>query len=325
MKTCEHGAAPIQLRKSSGEFRFQRKCGIIHGYVQRSVLRWLLQYAAPALPVLMVYHVRKEMIMEHTFVICAYKESPYLEQCIQSLLKQRGKVHIAIATSTPNAHIQGLAKKYSLPLFIRLEENRKCFSPISQDWQFAYDCAKTDWVTLVHQDDVYAPSYFKEWQRAREKNPDMSLFCTDALTLKKGRLLHTRLEWVKRILRFPLRFKCLSGIPQVKMACLLFGNSIVAPSCTYHKGYWGKAPFLSPMEFALDWEALCRASKKKGRFICCELPLMAHRIHEGAQTAAAMEGKKRRMEEKEMFQRLWPKQAAGILALFYRTAYKAYR
>ncbi len=30
-------------------------------------------------------------LKNHTFVICAYKESPYLEECIQSLMNQRIK------------------------------------------------------------------------------------------------------------------------------------------------------------------------------------------------------------------------------------------
>ena len=39
---------------------------------------------------------------EHTFVVCAYGESPYLEKCIDSLEKQTVKSRILIATSTPN-------------------------------------------------------------------------------------------------------------------------------------------------------------------------------------------------------------------------------
>ena len=37
----------------------------------------------------------------HTFVICAYGESPYLEACIRSLLSQTEKSRILCATSTP--------------------------------------------------------------------------------------------------------------------------------------------------------------------------------------------------------------------------------
>ena len=51
--------------------------------------------------------------MKHTFVICAYKESPYLESCIKSLKAQIVKSDIKIATSTPNDYIYNVAKKYN--------------------------------------------------------------------------------------------------------------------------------------------------------------------------------------------------------------------
>lgn len=40
--------------------------------------------------------------MNHTFVICAYKESPFLEECVKSLLAQSERSVIKLATSTPN-------------------------------------------------------------------------------------------------------------------------------------------------------------------------------------------------------------------------------
>ena len=50
----------------------------------------------------------------HTFVVLAYKESLFLEDCIKSVLNQTVKTNVKIATSTPNDFIDGLAKKYSL-------------------------------------------------------------------------------------------------------------------------------------------------------------------------------------------------------------------
>ena len=35
---------------------------------------------------------------DHTFVICAYKESPFLEDCILSLKKQSIRSHIILVT-----------------------------------------------------------------------------------------------------------------------------------------------------------------------------------------------------------------------------------
>ena len=49
---------------------------------------------------------------EHTFVICAYKESPYLEECVKSLIRQTIKSNIIIVTSTPNSYIEDIAGKY---------------------------------------------------------------------------------------------------------------------------------------------------------------------------------------------------------------------
>ena len=39
---------------------------------------------------------------KHTFVICAYKESAYLEECVKSLKEQKKESNIIMVTSTPN-------------------------------------------------------------------------------------------------------------------------------------------------------------------------------------------------------------------------------
>ena len=43
--------------------------------------------------------------MEHTFAICAYKESVYLETCIRSLKEQTIESNIIMVTSTPNEYL----------------------------------------------------------------------------------------------------------------------------------------------------------------------------------------------------------------------------
>ena len=50
----------------------------------------------------------------HTFVVLAYKESEYLEDCIQSVLNQSYKSEVVIATTTDNDYIRNMAKKYKL-------------------------------------------------------------------------------------------------------------------------------------------------------------------------------------------------------------------
>ena len=97
------------------------------------------------------------MEKQHTFVICAYQESKYLEECIRSLMRQTVKSEILMATSTPNAFVKKLSEKYGIPLYINTGERG-----ITQDWNFAYRQARTPLVTIAHQDDVYAKT-IRRW------------------------------------------------------------------------------------------------------------------------------------------------------------------
>ena len=91
---------------------------------------------------------------DHTYALCAYKESAYLEECVKSLLEQTVKSTIFIATSTPNDHINAVAEKYNIPVYVNYGEKG-----IGGDWNFAYDKAQTPLVTIAHQDDIYEPTY----------------------------------------------------------------------------------------------------------------------------------------------------------------------
>ena len=56
----------------------------------------------------MEIRIREKKVKKHIFAICAYKESPYLEECIVSLKNQTVKTDILLATSTPNEYIENL-------------------------------------------------------------------------------------------------------------------------------------------------------------------------------------------------------------------------
>ena len=98
--------------------------------------------------------MKVDISREHTFVVCAYKESQYLEECIQSVLNQNIKSNVIISTGTPNSYIKEVAEKYKLQLFVNPNP-----SSLASDWNFAMGCAKTELVTLAHQDDVYEKDY----------------------------------------------------------------------------------------------------------------------------------------------------------------------
>lgn len=272
----------------------------------------------------------------HAFVICAYKESPYLEACIRSLLKQTVKSDVYIATSTPSSYIERLAEKYRVPLWVRDGE-----SSIGADWLFAWQKAGADHtlVTIAHQDDKYHKDYVKELVRSYEKYPDMTVFCSDYVVLKTreerledGTLYPTGTElkagdfvrFVKQILRMPLRMQFLADRSWVKKSVLMFGNSICCPTCTYNHDLIGDMMFRSEYPFALDWDNLYELAKRPGRFICVEKPLISYRVHDGATTKQCIEDNRRSQDEIAMFKKMWPDWMVKILMHFYKKAYDAY-
>ena len=91
---------------------------------------------------------------KHTFAICAYGESPYLEECIESVKNQTVRSKVILVTSTPCDYIKNLCEKHKILYFINHGK-----TGITQDWNFAYSKAETPIVTITHQDDVYFREY----------------------------------------------------------------------------------------------------------------------------------------------------------------------
>ena len=110
----------------------------------------------------------------HTFVVCAYKESPYLRECIRSLCDQTVRSRIVISTSTPNASIRGIAEEYGLKIAV----NERGMG-IADDWNYALQQANTPLVTLAHQDDVYESNYTQRVLKAFRKDRNAIIFFTD--------------------------------------------------------------------------------------------------------------------------------------------------
>ena len=91
---------------------------------------------------------------DHAFAVCAYKESPFLEDCLQSLAAQTIAPNIVMVTSTPNDGIRRLSERYSIPLVVNDTE-----PGIASDWNNAVESVDAKLVTIAHQDDLYCPRY----------------------------------------------------------------------------------------------------------------------------------------------------------------------
>lgn len=240
----------------------------------------------------------------HTFVVCAYKESAFLEECVRSLTEQTVKTNIIIATSTPNATINAVAEKYGLEVKVNTGE-----AGITGDWNFGLSLADTPLVTIAHQDDVYEPDFAKKVIEKAQKRKKPLLIFTDYYEIKNGkRISDSKVIKIKRLMNTPIRM-----FPSWKFArrlVLAFGNSICCPAVTYSKEAVRDFKFDPSFRFACDWDAWERIGRSKGSFVCISAPLMGHRIHEESETSKIMADGLRKKEEYTMFRRFWPKAIA---------------
>ncbi len=260
----------------------------------------------------------------HAFVICAYKESGYLEDCIRSLKNQSRKSHICMVTSTDNAFIRGLADKYDIPLSINHGK-----AGIAGDWNFGIDTANALFTTIAHQDDIYERDYAKCVMAAVNKNRRRNrgylpqIIFTDYSEIKDGKKsASSPLIAAKRLLLTPFYLKNSIASPAVKKTVLSLGNAICCPSVTYCtdmvRSDVSSPVFDSAYASNLDWEKWTQLAAEPGAFLYVPKRLMAHRIHEGSETSKLIEDNGRGQEDDEMFYRTWPAPVAALLSRIYR-------
>lgn len=208
-------------------------------------------------------------MMIHTFVVLAYKESYYLEACIQSVLNQTYKTNVVIATSTPNAFIQGVADKYSLKVVVNEGEKG-----IGSDFDFAWRCVESELVTIAHQDDVYEPDYTKKMIEAYTEDT-LILFCNYYEIRDDKKVYKNRNLRIKRVLLAPLKIRLFNKLVFIRRRSLSLGNPICCPSVTFsQKNISYERIFASDFKSNIDWVAWERISKLKGRFVYLPSALM---------------------------------------------------
>lgn len=249
----------------------------------------------------------------HTFVVLAYKESNYLEDCIKSVLNQKYKSKVIIATSTPNKYISDLAKKYNLEI-IENSEHRN----IGGDFDFAIKCGNTPLVTVAHQDDIYDYDYSYKMVEKYQKYKDAIILFPNYYEIKNNlKEKDNKNLKIKRILLKPLKNNKKSNRKFRKRIVLSLGNSIGCPSVTFVKTNIKFPIFECDFKCNVDWHAWEKLSKLSGRFIYIQDYLMGHRIHEGSTTTEIIHDNIRTKEDLEIFKRFWIKPIALLINKLY--------
>lgn len=255
-------------------------------------------------------------MMDHSFVVPAYGRSPHLAECLASLRSQSMRSPIILASSTPFDGLGAIAEAHGARLVLH-EPNRG----IGSDWNAAMDAAETDWVTVAHQDDIYLPDFAAEVAAAIASSPTASLVFTDYAELYDGQLRITPMLRIKKVL-LELGFLGRPRISQTgpKKRLLRFGCPVPCPAVTLNRTA-SRLRFDEQLKVDLDWDAWIRMADQGGSFCYVRKVLMHHRIHDESETTAGIRAGVRADEDLRMFQSLWPRPLARLLARAYSMSY----
>jgi len=259
----------------------------------------------------------------HTFAVCAYRESKFLEDTVYRLVNQTVRSSIYISTSTPNKAISAVAEKYGLEVKINPNGGSS-----AKDWNFAYEQAGTDYVTLAHQDDVYEPLFAEKTINALEnaKNPVIAYTDYYEIRYKDSNDPGTRVE---KNLILNTKRKMLRTIDVGKSnrwlrnRVLSFGYPMNCPGTTYVKRRFKSLDFITDWHNSHDWEVAIRLASERGEFLYIKDLLLGHRIYLESQTTHTIGSGIRYREDLECFRLYWPESIAKLILRQYAKSYKS--
>ncbi|WP_455135980.1 glycosyltransferase [Thermophilibacter sp.] len=258
---------------------------------------------------------------DHTFVVCAYQENPYIGTTIESLQAQTVRSNIILSTSTPSAYLDDVCSRYDIPMVVNTHPYLA-----GDDWNYGYDQAQTRLVTMAHQDDYYAPQYVERVLAALGEygEGEVLIAFTDYFEMRNGEDVHNnRLLKIKRVMNAPLRSRALNKSRFVKRRILAFGDSICCPAVTLVKQNLGSSPFDTTYKNSCDYKTWVDLAGKPGRFVYVPEQLMGHRIYAESATSRNLGENIRKSEDEEIMATLWPRPVARIINRAYAMSEKS--
>jgi glycosyltransferase involved in cell wall biosynthesis len=261
--------------------------------------------------------------MDHTFAIPVYRQAPNLAALIDSLKSQtKAGSEILLASSTPSVELEAFAKRHSLPLHINPRR-----IDIASDWNFALGAARTEFVTLAHQDDLFGLAYVASLVGAHRRHPGaLFAFCDYSEHTPFGsRATNVNLR-IKRALRhraFGGR-ECIADTRD-KLRLLSLGNPICCPSVMLNRRALPNFQFPGGFQTNLDWMAWLELARVPGGFVYVGERLVSKGVHAESETTATIANRAREREDRILFDALWPRPIAATLAGIYKLGYRANR
>jgi glycosyltransferase involved in cell wall biosynthesis len=255
----------------------------------------------------------------HTFIITSHKDTPFIEECIKSLLNQTIKSLLIISAPNSTDFLTKIADKYKILLKINPDKS----GTVASNWNFALSCINTQFCTIAHQDDIYFPPYTEILLSQMSDEKDSLIGFTDSCDIKNNiKYKYPLYLIVKRFLLLPFYLKKSYKSNFIKKLSLCFGCSICCPSVMFNLHNLRKFKFSSDFLVNVDWDAWSRIAELKGSFIFSRKKLLAHRIHCDSATSEKIEDLSRQKDDLKMYKRYWPSCIASFLCFIYSLSYR---
>lgn len=256
---------------------------------------------------------------DHSFVICAYKENPHLEDTIKSLLNQTVRSKVYISTSTVNDHIKGLCDKYNLQLFVNEQPKNA-----GADWNWAYNSAPTQLVTIAHQDDIYEPDFLEETLKYVKEESEFIVAFTNYYEIRNSKRVDKNLLLnIKHLMNYLMSIRLFQKSKFVRRRCLSVGCAICCPAATFNKAVAGDSIFDTTYINSCDYKTWCDLAEKNGKFIYIKNKLIGHRIYAESATSKNLGENIRKKEDLEILSLYWPRFIAKFINNIYSKSEKS--
>ena len=252
----------------------------------------------------------------HAFVLPAYGCSPFLNACLSSLVHQDVRSRIVVTTSTPSRFIEDAAHAHRVSVVVNPIRDG-----IAADWNFALQATDARYVTLAHQDDVYAASFTEQTLAAFDRSDGTLCFTGYQEVDDDGRVVASKISRVKHLLAAVTIGRRNRPSPARLRAFLSLGNPLPCSSVTLDRRRLPDFSFSAGYASNLDWDAWWRLLLQGERFLSVPNRLVGRRHNAQTATAALIADGRRRSEDLMMFRRIWPAPLSEAVATLYRFSY----
>jgi hypothetical protein len=253
----------------------------------------------------------------HSFVVLAYKDSPFLPACVASVCAQTVASNVVITTSTPSAYIDEVAARFGVT--VRVNPRR---DGIAADWAFGLAATDARYVTLAHQDDIYYPAFAEQTLETFWRSREGVLCFTGYEEIDdEGRPKSSKISKIKHL----IQFFAIGGRERVGgrslHAILALGNTLPCSTVTYDRSRLGEFGFSDRLASNLDWDAWMSLLNRGETFLHVNARVVGRRHNALTETSALIRDGRRAKEDLIMFRRLWPKAIGDLIAFVYRLGY----